>query len=51
MLQDIRLAKSFAVDGVVFGCLHSDGTIDEDATGRLWRLAKELVRFVHEGEG
>ncbi|GIL63860.1 hypothetical protein Vafri_17723 [Volvox africanus] len=42
MLEDIRQAKVCRADGVVFGCLQSDGTIDMGATGRLLRQAQIL---------
>lgn len=44
MLEDIRTAKACGVDGVVFGALRPDGTVDATITGRLWGLANELVR-------
>ncbi|PNW70742.1 hypothetical protein CHLRE_17g732700v5 [Chlamydomonas reinhardtii] len=42
MLEDIRTAKACGVDGVVFGALRPDGTVDATITGRLWGLANEL---------
>ncbi|GIL93183.1 hypothetical protein Vretifemale_20580 [Volvox reticuliferus] len=42
MQEDIRQAKVSGADGVVFGCLQSDGTVDMDATGRLLRQAQML---------
>ncbi|GLC39774.1 hypothetical protein PLESTF_000884000 [Pleodorina starrii] len=42
MLEDIQTAKALGADGVVFGCLQPDGTVDVCATGRLWRQAREL---------
>ncbi|GLI65870.1 hypothetical protein VaNZ11_009506 [Volvox africanus] len=42
MLEDIRQAKVCRADGVVFGCLQSDGTIGKGATSRLLRQAQIL---------
>ncbi|KAG2487021.1 hypothetical protein HYH03_014391 [Edaphochlamys debaryana] len=42
MLEDIRQAKALGADGVVFGALRADGTVDASATERLWSQAKQL---------
>lgn len=34
MLADIRFFKAAGADGVVFGCLNADGTVDVDITTR-----------------
>lgn len=40
MLEDMRQAAALGADGVVFGCLCPDGTVDRGATGRLWQEAR-----------
>ncbi|KAG2454367.1 hypothetical protein HYH02_001390 [Chlamydomonas schloesseri] len=42
MLEDIRTAKACGADGVVFGALRHDGTVDTVTTGLLWNLANDL---------
>ena len=36
MEADIRRAKELGADGVVFGILQRDGTVDTERCGRLW---------------
>lgn len=43
MLEDMRQAAALGADGVVFGCLCPDGTVDRGATGRLWQEARGTV--------
>ncbi|MBW7886067.1 MAG: copper homeostasis protein CutC [Caldilineaceae bacterium] len=45
MLRDVESVLSLGADGVVFGCLHEDGTVDEERTRQIVRLAgnKETV--------
>ena len=47
MQQDVRAAKAAGADGVVFGLLNPDGTIDEERTARLTELARPLQVTFH----
>ena len=40
-LEDARLLLENGADGLVFGFLHPDGTVDAERTGRLAALARE----------
>ena len=39
MVDDIRTCRELGVDGVVFGCLRPDGTLDTEANARLLEAA------------
>jgi copper homeostasis protein len=47
MLEDVHAAKSLGADGVVFGCLRADGSIDGDKTRTLLAAAKPLAVTFH----
>jgi copper homeostasis protein len=47
MREDIRLARTLGVDGVVIGCLTADGDIDRDRTRQLIELARPLNVTFH----
>lgn len=47
MLQDIEAAKRAGADGVVFGCLNSDGTIDMERNRELILAAEEMSKTFH----
>jgi copper homeostasis protein len=47
MCKDIVCARENGVDGVVFGCLMTDGSIDERATTRLLEVAQGLDITFH----
>lgn len=47
MRFDIRAAKGFGADGVVFGCLTAKGDIDRERTGELIELARPLNVTFH----
>lgn len=47
MVEDIKLCKRLRVDGVVFGCLNADGTIDTSAMQRLIAAANGLSITFH----
>jgi copper homeostasis protein len=47
MLDDIQAARDHGADGVVFGCLAPDGTIDLATAGRLVRAAEGLDITFH----
>ena len=47
MKEDIAIAKESGADGVVFGILHSDGTVDKLRTATLVELAKPLPVTFH----
>jgi len=47
MEKDIQMAHKLGVDGVVFGCLTSNGNIDIIATQRLIKAAKGLSITFH----
>ena len=42
MAEDIRICRELGADGVVFGCLRPDGSLDTDANKRLLETAKKL---------
>ena len=39
MIEDIRIARELGADGVVFGCLRPDGSLDTEANARLLEAA------------
>jgi len=41
MEADIRVCRKLGVDGVVFGCLRPDGTLDTEANAQLMKAARE----------
>ena len=41
MLDDIRICRELGADGVVFGCLRPDGTLDTEANARLMEAARQ----------
>lgn len=47
MLLDIQAAKAAGADGVVFGCLRADGTIDMGKNARLKQAAEGLSTTFH----
>ena len=47
MREDIRLAKDLGADGVVIGCLTSEGDIDRTRTAELIALARPLNVTFH----
>lgn len=47
MKQDIEFAKASGADGVVFGLLNPDGTIDKKRTAELIQLARPLGVTFH----
>ena len=47
MESDIDIARELGADGVVFGCLRNDGTIDTDANARLMEHAKGMSTTFH----
>ena len=47
MLRDIEMAKKLGVDGVVFGCLNADGTIDMARNKELIDAAKGMGVTFH----
>ncbi len=47
MVDDIAFAKGTGVDGVVFGMLNADATIDIDATARLIEAARPMQVTFH----
>lgn len=47
MRDDLRMAASLGVDGVVFGCLR-DGKLDRDLTAELVELAREVCPVAEE---
>jgi copper homeostasis protein len=47
MMQDVRLAKDFGADGVVFGILNPDGTIDKNRMAQLADLARPMGISCH----
>ena len=47
MRADIQLAKSLGADGLVFGILQPDGSVNEDQTRELIELAKPLPVTFH----
>ncbi|MEO1087359.1 MAG: copper homeostasis protein CutC, partial [Acidobacteriota bacterium] len=47
MLYDVGVAKDLGADGVVFGVLCADGTVDRDATARLIDAARPMSVTFH----
>ena len=47
MITDIEICKDLGVDGVVFGCLQSDGTVDMEANAQLIKCAKGMNTTFH----
>lgn len=47
MKEDIKLCKQLGCDGVVFGLLHADGTIDKDRTAALVELSYPMGVTFH----
>src|SRR5690606_27655384 len=47
MQRDIALAKELGCDGVVFGILNADGTIDRERTRKLVEIARPLNVTFH----
>ncbi len=41
MLDDIRICRELGADGVVFGCLRPDGSLDTEANARLMEAARQ----------
>ncbi|MBR5633967.1 MAG: copper homeostasis protein CutC [Prevotella sp.] len=51
MAEDIRICRELGADGVVFGCLRPDGSLDSEANARLLETAKNLPSLLGEGSG
>ena len=47
MLADGQLLLASGADGLVFGCLHADGTVDEDRVRELVALAGDRETVFH----
>ena len=47
MVEDIGMARQLGADGVVFGCLSPDGSLDMEANRRLMAAAKGLSVTFH----
>ena len=47
MLYDIAVAKELGADGLVFGCLRPDGTVDKEAMKPLMEAAGDQCKFMH----
>lgn len=47
MEEDIKMARQAGADGVVFGCLKSDGTLDMPAMERLMKAAEGMSVTCH----
>lgn len=47
MLDDIRISRRLGADGVVIGCLNTDGTVDVERCGRLIEAAGPLDITFH----
>ena len=47
MIYDIQTAKQLGADGLVFGCLNPDGTIDMKAMSRLMKAAGDTPVTFH----
>ena len=41
MLDDIRICRELGADGLVFGCLRPDGSLDTEANARLLEAARQ----------
>ena len=47
MVKDIEICKELKADGVVFGCLNTDGTIDMEAMRKLMKASEGLSVTFH----
>ena len=47
MIEDIRMAKNLGVDGLVFGCLRPDGSVDMEVMKRLMDAAGDTPVTFH----
>ena len=47
MTADIDIARELGADGVVFGCLRADGTLDTEANALLMSHAKGMSVTFH----
>lgn len=47
MIYDIEMARSLGVDGLVFGCLTPNGTVDKEAMKRLMAVAGDTPVTFH----
>lgn len=47
MKRDIEIAKQLGVDGVVFGMLNANGTIDTDRTAKLVEISRPMSVTFH----
>ena len=47
MIYDIQMAKELGADGLVFGCLNPDGTVDINTMSRLMEAAGETPVTYH----
>ncbi len=47
MEEDIRMCRELGADGVVFGCLKADGTVDMEQNCRLMECAKGMSVTFH----
>ncbi len=47
MIRDIEVCKKLNVDGVVFGCLNADGTINMEAMEKLMNASKGMSVTFH----
>ena len=47
MIEDIRTAKSLGADGLVFGCLRPDGSVDMEVMKRLMEEAGDTPVTFH----
>ena len=47
MIEDIRTAKSLGADGLVFGCLNADGSVDMEVMKRLMDAAGDTPVTFH----
>ena len=47
MLEDVRLFREHGADGIVFGFLHEDGTVDAERTARMLEAVGPLQSVFH----
>ena len=47
MRRDAALFVEYGADGIVFGCLHADGTVDTDRSGKLLEIAAGRQTVFH----
>lgn len=47
MVYDIQLAKELGIDGLVFGCLNQDGSVDKKAMSMLMKAAGQTPVTFH----